>query len=78
MSEITDLINIKMSVLKSLEDVIPETVITAFENDYLCYWMKIDNQKYPVIDFERQMPYDMREYKQLIQESAQEWLYRRW
>ena len=74
MSDVTDLIKIKIDVLKGLESMFPNTVINAFENDYLCYWaQRPDGSQIPIIDFTRQMPYDINTYQRMINKSFSEW-----
>ena len=75
MSEISDLVQIQMKVLRSLEDTFPESVIKAFEEGALCYFVREGKRMMPVIDFDYLMPVTMDEYKTLISKSYNEWVY---
>lgn len=74
MNDLEHLVNIKINVLKSMEDILPNTVINAYENDNLCYYVNFDDGSIiSVIDFEYQMPVTLDLYKRLIQQSFAEW-----
>ena len=73
MSDLTELVKIKIDVLKDLEKTFPKSIESIFENDYLVYYIQDTNgETYPTVDFTKQMPTDLYTYQGMITESAQE------
>jgi hypothetical protein len=73
MSDLEELTQIKMSVLKDLEPMFPKSIEHIFENDYLVYYIQ-DSQgnTYPTVDFTKQMPTNKYTYQGMITKSAQD------
>lgn len=74
MSDLEELLKIKITVLKEFETMFPNGIIKTHKDNNLCYLMKIDNTVYPVVDFNRTMPTTMNEYQQMINQSAIEFI----
>jgi hypothetical protein len=73
MSDLTELVKIKIDVLKYLEKTFPKSIESIFENDYLVYYIQDTNgEVYPTVDFTKQMPTDLYTYQGMITKSAED------
>lgn len=73
MTDVSDIALTKTEVCKSIEKMLPKTTEKIWEEDFLCYFIQMGKEIYPVVDFTRKMDYNPQKYKIQINKSVEDY-----